>query len=160
MNRPFRTLALLAGLLCLWAAAAHADEPLVGRWQMISLKVDGQAAKPMPVAIKIRQAGPTTLTFTYVSGREEKVNMTFTVALDGNWAPIEDIAGARIGAAKLTRSGSKYNLVLQSAGKPPEPGTMVLSERNQILTCAVGSEGADKSMSTPRIVQVFSRDSQ
>ena len=157
MNRPFLGPTLLAGLLCLWAAAAHADEPLVGRWQMISLKVDGQAAKPMPVAIRIRQAGPTTLT-----GRDlvRLRSRTFTVALDGNWAPIADITGARIGAAKLTRSGGKYNLVLQSAGKPPEPGTMVLSERNQILTCAVGSEGADKSMSTPRIVQVFSRDLQ
>ncbi len=143
--------------LFLWAAAAWAAEPLTGNWQMISQKIGDSATKPLPIGIHIRQAG-AKLTFTYVSGREEKVNMTFTVSLDGKSAPIMNMAGAQIGIATLTKSGARYHLVLQSLGKPPEPGTMALSERGYILTCESTANLPDRG--STHIVQVFSREPQ
>jgi len=155
VNR-IRMAAFFAAAFSICTAMARAEDPLVGRWQMISLTVGGKPANPLPIAITIRQATPSTLKFTYLAGTEEKVNMTFTVPLNGTLVPVHDAAGAQIGTVKLTKlDGGKYELVLQSAGKPPEPGKMVLARQNQILTCSVGA-GDDKT--PPRIIQVFSRD--
>jgi hypothetical protein len=145
---------LLTLTLCA-LAPAWAAEPLVGTWQMISQTMNGSNVRPLPIAIKITQASATSLTFTYVSGREEQVKMAFTVRLNGTAAPIINETGAQIGTARLTKSGDKYELVLQRPGRPPEPGTLVLSDKNLILTCSSETMGPDRVAT--HIVQQFAR---
>jgi hypothetical protein len=137
----------------LLAAAQWSEDPLVGRWQMISQTLGGKKMVPLPIAIRIVQNGQN-LTFSYLSGREEKINMTFTVKPGGPEAVIKDTAGTMKGMATLTKDGSKYLLTLQRPGRPPEPGTMALSDKNLILTC-------ESDITTPEgpthVVQVFAK---
>jgi hypothetical protein len=135
--------------------SAWAREPIVGNWQMISQKIGDSGTKPLPIMIKIRQEGSTKLTFTYVAGREQEVKMTFSAYLDATPAPTTNGAGVVIGTATLKKSGAHYDLVLQSRGRRPEPGTMTLSEHGNILTCQSTVDLPDRGVT--RIVQVFSR---
>ncbi len=146
---------LLFTLVALPAIPLWAAEPLAGTWQMIGQRMGGSNVRPLPIAIKITQPSATALSFMYVSGREEKVVMSFTVHLNGTPAAVTNEVGAPIGTAKLTKSGSKYELVLQRPGRPPEPGTMVLSNKNLILTCESDTIGPDKSVT--HVVQQFAR---
>ncbi len=151
-----RTAAVIV-LVSSWAIAARSAEPIAGDWQMISQKMGDAVTKPLPIAIKIRQEG-SKLTFTYVAGREQEVKMTFSVYLDARPAPIMNGAGIVIGTATLKKSGAKYELVLQSRGKRPEPGTMAISEHGNILTCESTVDLPDRGAT--HIVQVFSREPQ
>jgi hypothetical protein len=136
--------------------SASAAEPIVGNWQMVSQKIGDSGAKPLPIVIKVRQEGSTKLTFTYAAGRDQEVQMTFSAYLNGTPAPITNGTGAVIGTATLKKSGANYDLVLQTRGRRPEPGTMTLSGRRNILTCQSTVELPDRGMT--RIVQVFSRE--
>jgi hypothetical protein len=82
--------------------------------------------------------------------------MAFSVSLDGKPAPITNMAGAVIGMASLKKSGAKYDLVLQSSGKPPEPGTLTLSAHGNLLTCESTANVPDRGVT--HITQVFSRE--
>jgi hypothetical protein len=136
--------------------SAWAKEPIVGNWQMVSQKIGDSGTKPLPIMIKIREEGSTKLTFTYVAGREQEVKMTFTVYLNGTPAPIMNGAGVVVGTATLKKSGANYDLVLQSRGKRPEPGTITVSEHGTILTSQSTVDLPDRGVT--RIVQVFSRE--
>jgi hypothetical protein len=136
--------------------SAWAKEPIIGNWQMISQKIGDSGTKPLSIMIKIRQEGSTKLTFTYVAGREQEVKMIFSAYLNGTPAPITNGSGAVIGTATLKKSGTKYDLVLQSRGKRPEPGTMTLSERGNVLTSQSTVDMPDRGVT--RIIQVFSRE--
>ena len=136
--------------------SASGAEPIVGNWQMISQKIGQAGTKPLPIMIRIRQEGSTRLTFTYAAGREQEVKMTFSAYLDGTPAQITNGAGAAIGTATLKKSGASYDLVLQTRGRRPEPGTMKLSGRRNILTCQSMVELPDRGVT--RITQVFSRE--
>src|SRR5262249_29947360 len=127
----------------LWAMAAPNQEPLVGKWQMIDQRVDRSRTRPLPIALKITQNGGG-LTCTYYTGATEKVSMSFTVRLDGVEGVVHNGEGQARGTAKLTKSGEKYELVLHSYSRRPEPGTMALSEKNQILTCESEADMPDR----------------
>ena len=143
-------------LAFLAAMSAWAAEPIVGNWQMVSQRIGDSGTKPLPIMIKIRQAGSTKLTFTYVHGREQEVQMTFSASLNATPAPIVNGAGVVIGTVTLKKSGATYEIVLQSRGRRPEPGTMKLSEHGNILTCESTADLPDRGVT--RIVQVFSRE--
>jgi hypothetical protein len=149
-----KRLAACAALLALGALQAWAAEPLVGRWQMISQSMGGRGARPLPVAIRITQNG-TALEFTYLMGAMEEVTMSFTVRLDGSEAPVLNGKGAPMGAARLTKSGEKYTLIMQSPGRPPEPGTMTVTNKGAILHCE--SDAMVPGQGATHIVQEFAR---
>ena len=151
-----RRMPAIMALAFLAAMSAWAAEPIVGNWQMVSQKIGDSGAKPLPIMIKIRQAGPTKLTFVYVNGREQEVKMTFSASLNASPAPIMNGAGVVIGTVTLKKSGADYDIVLQSPGRRPEPGTMKLSEHGNILT---GQSTVDlPGRGVTHIVQVFSRE--
>ena len=155
-GRAIRRTPAIMALAFLAVMSAWAAEPITGNWQMVSQRIGDSGARPLPIMIKIRQAGSTKLTFTYVTGREQEVKMTFSASLDATPAPIVNGAGVVIGTATLKKSGAVYEIVLQSRGRRPEPGTMKLSEHGNILTCQSMVELPDRGAT--RIVQVFSRE--
>jgi len=153
-----RKMVLCVSLLGLMAAAyARAEEPLVGKWQLIFMRVGEIKDMPKPLpSINITQSG-SALQFEYMVGLEGKVFRTFRARLDGSAADVINDKGQKVGTARLTKSGGKYTLILQTAKGAPEAGKLSLSQEGRILTIESDAIIPGHGASPTHIVQQFAR---
>jgi hypothetical protein len=149
---------MVALLIVLAAAQARAAEPLVGTWKMTSQVVNGHAADPDPVTLRIFKSGDGfEFDYSVPVNNINFVGTRFTsVRLDGTEGDIRDSHGKKIGIVKITKSGSsQYKAIIQGPNRPTAVGKITISADGKTLTSE--ADAAMPGKESTHAVQVFSR---
>jgi hypothetical protein len=127
------------------AAAADAQDPLVGTWVLNTAKSTCDpppAPKSHVFIIASAPGGALHNTVDLVEGDGTKTHMEFTTARDGKYVPVtgSDYADS----ASLTQVNPKsFKYSLKKAGKALESGTFTLSHDGKTIHAAISGKGPD-----------------
>jgi hypothetical protein len=140
------------------ALTAHAEEPLVGRWLLVSQELGGQKVSVEDLTLRINPAGQA-LEFAYSVpvNNIQFVSLRFSVKLDGTQADVTNANGQKMGTVRLSKAGaSQYRILLQGPNRPTATGTITISADGKTLKSESESTQRGQSAAT-HMVQVFSR---
>jgi len=145
-------------VLAVWAAMvqARAEEPLVGVWKLAAQQLNGEKTDFEPLTLRIAQKGDRiAFAFSVPVNNIHYLSMQYVVRLDGSEADVKNGEGQKLGAIKMTRTGSgQYAFTLSGPNRPPTSGKLTVSTDAKHLTSE--SEGEQNGRSV-HVVQQFER---
>lgn len=136
--------------VCLMVAIgdARAAEPLAGTWRLERQELNGEKNNFDPLTLRISQSGDKlAFAFSVPINNVHYLSMSYSVRLDGPEGDVKNGQGEKLGAIRITKTGSgRYKFTLTGTNRPQTSGTLSVSPDRKHLTSE--SNG---------LIQVFAR---
>jgi hypothetical protein len=136
--------------VCLMVAIgdARAAEPLAGTWRLERQELNGEKNTFDPLTLRISQSGDKlAFAFSVPINNVHYLSMSYSVRLDGPEGDVKNGQGEKLGAIRITKTGSgRYKFTLTGTNRPQTSGTLSVSPDRKHLTSE--SNG---------LIQVFAR---
>jgi hypothetical protein len=127
---------------------ARAAEPLAGTWRLERQELNGEKNTFDPLTLRISQSGDKlAFAFSVPINNVHYLSMSYSVRLDGPEGDVKNGQGEKLGAIRITKTGSgRYKFTLTGTNRPQTSGTLSVSPDRKHLTSE--SNG---------LIQVFAR---
>jgi hypothetical protein len=124
-----------AALLIFATSLVRAGEPIAGKWLLKHQEVAGKETTSNPLTLAISPAGKA-FDFTFIVTVNEKpvISLKFTAPLDGTEAEVTGGDGQKMGAAKVSKDGGSYKVLMEGSGRPAVTTHMTVSPDGKTLT--------------------------
>lgn len=124
----------LLAMLMLMTPLAWAADPLAGTWQLQHQEVGGNETDSNPLTLNITQTGDRLdFAFIVTVNNAPVINLKFSSPLDGTEAEVSGGDGKKMGAARVSRDGAAYKVLMEGPGRPAVTTRMTLSADGKTL---------------------------